>query len=74
MENIYGLYKRITKRDIKAIDEIESLEQAKEIIRMLTSSAQGIKVDNGLYLMDFNKAVEVISENSHRWNNNRLTD
>lgn len=33
--NIYSLYKRIMKRDPKAIDEIESLEEAKEIIGMM---------------------------------------
>ena len=32
---IYGLYKRIMKYDPKAIDEIESLEEAKEIIKMI---------------------------------------
>lgn len=31
----YGLYKRIMKRDPKAIDEIETLEEAKEIINMM---------------------------------------
>lgn len=31
----YGLYKRIMKRDIKAIDEIESLDEAKEILKMV---------------------------------------
>lgn len=66
----YGLYKRIMKRDSKAINEIETLEEAKEIIRMLVGSTQGIKVDNGLYPMDFDKAVEVVAENSHRWNSN----
>ena len=68
----YESYKRIMKRDPKAIDEIESLEEAKEIIKMLVSSTQGIKVDNGLYPMDFDKAVEVVAENSHRWNDNGI--
>lgn len=36
--NIYGLYKRIMKHDPKAIDEIESLEEAKEIIKMITGN------------------------------------
>ena len=31
----YGLYKRIMKHDPKAIDEIESLDEAKEIIKMM---------------------------------------
>lgn len=68
----YGLYKRIMKRDPKAIDDIESLEEAKDIIKMLVGSTQGIKVDNGLYPMDFDKVVEIVTENSHRWNDNRI--
>ena len=31
----YALYKRIMKHDSKAIDEIKSLEEAKEIIKMV---------------------------------------
>lgn len=31
MASVYGLYKRIIKHDLKAIDKIESLEQAKDI-------------------------------------------
>lgn len=34
----YGLYKRIMKRDPRAIDEIETLEEAKEIIKMITGN------------------------------------
>ena len=68
----YGLYKRIVKRDPKAIDEIESLDEAKDIIKMIVDSTQGIKVDNGLYPMDFDKAVEIVAENSHRWNSNGI--
>lgn len=34
----YGLYKRIMKHDPKAIDEVESLEEAKEIIKMMTGN------------------------------------
>jgi hypothetical protein len=34
----YALYKRIMKHDPKAIDEIESLEEAKEIIKMITEN------------------------------------
>ena len=37
IEKICKLYKRIMKRDRSAIDEIESLEDAKEIIRMMSS-------------------------------------
>ena len=68
----YGLYKRIVKRDPKAIDEIESLDEAKEIIKMIVGSTQGIKVDNDLYPMDFDKAVEIVAENSRRWNGNGI--
>lgn len=35
---IYELYKRLMKYDIKAFDEIETLEEAKEIIKMMVSS------------------------------------
>lgn len=34
----YDLYKRIIKRDFIAIDEIETLEQAKEIIKMMVGN------------------------------------
>ena len=34
----YGLYKRIMKRDPKAIDEIETLDDAKEILKMITGN------------------------------------
>lgn len=34
----YSLYKRIMKHDLKAIDEIESLEEAKEIIQMMSGN------------------------------------
>lgn len=37
-EKVCKLYKRIMKRDSSAIDEIESLEDAKEIISMITSN------------------------------------
>lgn len=35
MSNVYELYKRTMKHDQKAVDEIESLEQAKDIIKMI---------------------------------------
>jgi hypothetical protein len=66
MEGNYKLYKRLMKRDIKAIDGIESLEQAKEIIKLLIGSGQGIK-HNGLYPFGLDKAVEAVAENSHRY-------
>lgn len=46
----YGLYKRIMKRDPFAIDEIKTLEQAKEIIKMMTGNVYlGGKVYNDLF-------------------------
>lgn len=36
--NIYGLYKRIMKRDPKAVDDINTLDEAKEIIKMITGN------------------------------------
>lgn len=38
VDKIYGLYKRIIKRDPKAIDEIETLEEAKDIIKMMVGN------------------------------------
>lgn len=35
MENICELYKRIMKYDMEVVDEIESLEQAKGVIKMM---------------------------------------
>lgn len=42
----YGLYKRIMKRDPKAIDEIETLEEAKELIKMITGN---VYLNNEMY-------------------------
>ena len=39
MNNIYGLYKRIMKHDQKAVDDIQTLDEAKEIIKMITGDA-----------------------------------
>ena len=36
--NIYSLYKRIMKRDPKAVNDIDTLEEAKEIIKMITGN------------------------------------
>ena len=38
MDNIYGLYKRIMKHDPKAVDDIQTLDDAKEIIKMITGN------------------------------------
>lgn len=48
----FGLYKRIMKRDPKVIDEIENLEEAKEIISMIMGNqclnATGLHIDEKL--------------------------
>ena len=38
MNNIYGLYKRIMKHDQKAVDDIQTLDEAKEIIKMIAGN------------------------------------
>lgn len=53
--NIYSLYKRIMKRDPKAVDDINTLEEAKEIIKMITGN---IYLNGELYNFDFKKYVE----------------
>ncbi len=42
MASIYELHKRIMKHDLNAIDEIESLVQAKDIIKMIVKSNDNI--------------------------------
>lgn len=59
-DRIYGLYKRIMKRDPNAINEIETLEEAKEIIKMLTVSTQEIKPNNAIYPMVSNQVIPSI--------------
>lgn len=49
LDRKYGLYKRIMKKDPKAIDEIESLEEAKEIIKMITGN---IYLNGQMYQMN----------------------
>lgn len=39
LTRLCNLYKRIMKRDTKAIDEIKTLEEAKEIIKMMACNA-----------------------------------
>lgn len=46
---IYDIYKRIMKRDPKAIDDIESLEEAKEIISMMTGN---VYLNGEIYQME----------------------
>lgn len=48
LNRLCGLYKRIMKHDIKAIDEIQSLEEAKEIIKMI---AGGMYSHGTVYLL-----------------------
>ena len=38
MNSIYNLYKRIMKHDPKAVDDIQTLDDAKEIIKMITGN------------------------------------
>ena len=50
MDNrIYSLYKRIMKRHPEAINEIESLEDAKEIIRLMTGN---VYLNGKIYQME----------------------
>jgi adenine C2-methylase RlmN of 23S rRNA A2503 and tRNA A37 len=74
----YGLYKRIMKHDQKAIDEIETLEQAKEIIKMMTGNVylngeiynQFIKYNpnnEGVFQFESKEMIE----NLKRYTNNR---
>ena len=49
LDRLCGLHKRIMKHDIKAIDEIQSLEEAKEIIKMI---AGGMYSHGTVYLLD----------------------
>jgi len=37
-DRVCELYKRIMKHDVKAIDEIKTLEEAREIIKMMASN------------------------------------
>lgn len=50
----YELYKRIMKHDSEAIDEINSLEEAKEIIELLSST---------MHLIYFNGTIHNFSNN-----------
>ena len=50
MDNkIYSLYKRIMKRYPKAIDEIESIDEAKAIIKMMTGN---VYLNGEIYQME----------------------
>nr|DAH11401.1 MAG TPA: hypothetical protein [Bacteriophage sp.] len=56
MNNIYSLYKRIMKHDPKAIDDIQTLDEAKEIIRMLSSKM--VYFNNEMYEELYEKLQE----------------
>nr|DAN14873.1 MAG TPA: hypothetical protein [Caudoviricetes sp.] len=57
MNNIYSLYKRIMKHDPKAIDDIQTLDEAKEIIKMLASRV--VYFNNEMYEELYEKLQEV---------------
>lgn len=57
MNNIYSLYKRIMKYDPKAIDDIQTLDEAKEIIRMLSSKM--VYFNNEMYEELYEKLQEI---------------
>lgn len=62
----YGLYKRIMKHDPKAIDEIETLEEAKEIIKMITGN---VYLNGEIYQMkqEFVESnMEILSGNKQK--------
>ena len=50
----YELYKRIMKHDSEAIDEINSLEEATEIIKLLSST---------MHLIYLNGTIHIFSNN-----------
>ena len=57
MNKIYSLYKRIMKHDPKAIDDIQTLDEAKEIIKMLASRV--VYFNNEMYEELYEKLQEV---------------
>ena len=63
----YRLYKRIMKRDPKAIDEIETLEEAKEIIKMITGN---VYLNGEIYQME----QEFVESNIELLSGNRQKD
>lgn len=57
MNNVYDLYKRIMKHDPKAIDDIQTLDEAKKIIKMLASRV--VYFNNEMYEELYEKLQEV---------------
>lgn len=57
MSNIYSLYKRIMKHDPKAVDDIQTLDEAKEIIKMFASRV--VYFNNEMYEELYEKLQEV---------------
>lgn len=58
-KEIDKLYKRIMKQDITAIDEIESLDQAKELIKMMASQTSMI-LKTSVYDFNYEKYIDDI--------------
>lgn len=64
----YGLYKRIMKHDPNAIDEIETLEEAKEILKMVTGN---VYLNSEVYQMEqefVENNMELLSGNKQKDN------
>lgn len=57
MTDVYELYKRIMKYDLKAIDEIETLDQAKEIIKMIMSGEMNRRIFSTLEHFSIDKFI-----------------
>lgn len=62
MSDIYELYKRIMKHDLNAIDDIETLNQAKEIIKMILSSNVNIYNYNPFDYIQIDKFIVLNGE------------
>jgi predicted AAA+ superfamily ATPase len=60
-KEIDKLYKRIMKQDVTAIDEIESLDQAKELIKMMANPTPMI-LKTSAYGFDYEKYIKNIKD------------
>lgn len=60
--NIYGLYKRIMKRDPKAVDDINTLDEAKEIIKMM---AGNVYLNGEIYQLQQEYIDKIKEEQNH---------
>jgi hypothetical protein len=61
ISNVYELYKRIMKHDIKAVDQIQSLEDAKYIIKMMLKTNVDIYNGQGIMSQMFMKKRQIIA-------------